>query len=408
MSKAKLIAIFDWLLRPLRKRSSKMSRYIFKQALVVFLMFALSLTCIIWLSQSLRFIDMIVNRGLSVGVFITFAGLLIPSLLHLIIPLAMFFGILFTYNKLTLDHEITILRAAGQSPKQLAKPAVVLALIGCMVSLFISVYGMPASYRAFKDLQNTIRDNYSATLLQEGVFTEVTKGVTVFIREREGTGDLTGILVHDSRIPDQKITIIANNGQLVRTDTGPSVLVKNGIRQELSPETGRMSTLYFDEYTVDLTTLSGEPMLRWREPRERFIPELVFLTDNIDDQRNKQEMQAELHQRLLTPIYNFTFAFVALVVMLFGEYPRKGQGQRILIAVSLLIILQAFSLISQSIAATTPLGVPFMYISCLVPLFIAARLVLSSNSKDFARQLTQLIKRLKILLFIRPHTKAID
>jgi lipopolysaccharide export system permease protein len=43
------------------------TKYILRQLIVGMILVTSGLTCIIWLSQSLRFIEMIVNRGLSGG-----------------------------------------------------------------------------------------------------------------------------------------------------------------------------------------------------------------------------------------------------------------------------------------------------------------------------------------------------
>ena len=74
---------------------------------------AAALTCIVWLTQSLRFVEMIVNTGLSVTTFITFTLLLLPSFLSLIGPIAVFAAVMFTYTKMLNDSEIVILRATG-------------------------------------------------------------------------------------------------------------------------------------------------------------------------------------------------------------------------------------------------------------------------------------------------------
>jgi len=46
---------------------NRLGRYIFLQLFVGMALVAASLTCVVWLSQSLRFVDMIVNRGQTAG-----------------------------------------------------------------------------------------------------------------------------------------------------------------------------------------------------------------------------------------------------------------------------------------------------------------------------------------------------
>ena len=65
-----------------------LDRYIFKQLVVGFLLIALGLTTLIWLSQSLRMIDWIVNKGVAIGLFIHLTLLALPNFVAIITPIA--------------------------------------------------------------------------------------------------------------------------------------------------------------------------------------------------------------------------------------------------------------------------------------------------------------------------------
>src|SRR3546814_12837523 len=61
------------------------ARYILAQLVTATIFVTLALTFAIWLTQSLRLIDYIVNRGLPASTFLTFVGLLLPSFPGLVI-----------------------------------------------------------------------------------------------------------------------------------------------------------------------------------------------------------------------------------------------------------------------------------------------------------------------------------
>ena len=175
-------------------------RYILRQLLGPFLLITVGLTAVIWLTQSLRFIDMIVNKGLSLSAFLYFSMLLLPTFLGVILPIALFSAILFTYNKLVIDSEIVSLRSAGQGPWSLATPALILATCVCVLVYAINLYFVPLSYREFKSRQFIARADFSSVLLQEGVYTNLIDDVTVFVRERDARGRLHGIFVLQIRL----------------------------------------------------------------------------------------------------------------------------------------------------------------------------------------------------------------
>jgi lipopolysaccharide export system permease protein len=347
----------------------KVSGYILRRSTVAFLFVTLSLVCAIWLMQSLRLIDLIVNRGLPFSMFLYMSMLMLPTFLALILPVSLFTAVLFAYNRLTMDSELLVMRAAGISQTGLSKSAFLLAGIVTVIIYSLTLYLLPLSFREFKDRQVTIRNDFSTVLLQEGVFTELATGITVFVRERGAEGELLGVLVHDGRNPEKPVTMMAENGALVRTDEGPQVIMVNGNRQEVSKDSGTLSLLYFDRYVLDVHSVDKTLDKRWREPRERFLDELFFpdMTDG-NNQFNAAKLRAEGHQRLTLPIYALTFTVIALAALLSGDYARRGLGKRITTAILLIVAIQGAALGFTNLAARFPWLVPLIYLNALLPL----------------------------------------
>src|SRR3954469_17697474 len=94
---------------------SEISRYIFRQLALGTILVSVALAFIVWLTQSLQFLQFIVSKGLSISAWLKLTVLLIPSFLLTILPAALFFVILFIYNKLTIDRELVVAQAAGMS-----------------------------------------------------------------------------------------------------------------------------------------------------------------------------------------------------------------------------------------------------------------------------------------------------
>ncbi|MFO0998368.1 MAG: LPS export ABC transporter permease LptF [Alphaproteobacteria bacterium] len=351
-------------------------RYIFRQLFGALVFVTVVLTCTVWLTQSLRFIELIINRGLTLGAFLYLTALLLPSFLIIIVPLALASAILFVYNKLIMDSELVVLRAAGLSQGVLARPALALAACVSLFSLFETTYLLPASLRQFKEIENSIRNDYSGLLLREGVFNSLGEGFTVYLRSREANGELLGLLVHDSRIPNRPITMMAERGALVKGEDGPRVILVEGNRQEVERETGRLSLLYFDRYTVDLSTLTNQSQTRWREPSERFLSELLHPNPNdVNDVFYAKNLRAEAHHRFVAPLYPFAFALITVAALLSGEFDRRGQTRRILVAVLAVALTQAAELGLFNLASKSPLAIWLMYANPLT-ICLAATLLL--------------------------------
>ncbi len=338
------------------------TKYVFRQVGGVMFFIALCLTLAIWLTQSLRFVDLIVNRGLPLSTYLYLALLLLPRFLVIVLPVALFAAVLFTYNKLTMDSELIVCRAVGFSQGALARPALYLAL-GVTVTVYtLTIYFLPASYHAFKELQWSIRNEYQNVLLLEGAFNEVADNVIVYVRQRDAEGGLRGIMVHDMRRADHPVTLMAETGALIRTEEGPRVLLINGNRQEVDTQTKRLSLLYFDRYTVEMAGGRAVAEERWREPRERFLPELFFPDDSPADRKYRLQIVAEGHNRLASPLMAIAFAMIALAALLYGDFNRRGQSMRVLTACVVVVLLQAAAMALLNLGAKTAAVYPTMYL----------------------------------------------
>ena len=349
------------------KLVNKLDRYLFRQLCVAMGIITITLIFVIWLSRSMKFIDYIVNRGVSFSTFMYLTSLLLPSLLYVILPITLFTAVVFTYNRIAHDSELVVSYASGISPTGISKAAFMLCGLVILISYFFSLYLIPTSYRNFKDLQYEIRNDFSLSLLEEGVFSTINDQLTVYIRERDKRGELHGILVHDTKDPARPVTIIAERGAIVDTDTGPRILVVKGHRQERVEKDNKLNLLYFDEYTLDLNQTTSPAGARWREPRERYLGELLFPDEAGNDQRFRTELIAKGHARILTPLYNLGYVLVALYVLLMGEFSRRGQALRITTCVGVVVVWQALSLGVENMATKNNTYILVMYILALLP-----------------------------------------
>jgi lipopolysaccharide export system permease protein len=341
---------------------SRITTYILTQVLTAALFVLVTLTLAIWLTQSLRFIELIVNRGLSLGAFFYLTFLLMPNFLSLVLPVALFVSTLFVYNRLTVDSELVVMRAVGFGPGQLARPAVVLGICATILGYGLSLWLVPYSFGQFKELHSDIRSDYSGLLLQEGAFSTVGTNLTVYVRTREANGDLRGILVHDNRDPANPITLLAERGTLAATDDGPRVILLNGNRQQVDRAAGKLSLLYFDRYSVEIGSGERNSETRWRDAGERFLPELLWPDMNDSNDRFfAPRLIAEGHARLATPLYAIALVLVGLACLLPGDFNRRGLGRRMLIAAACGLATQAMSIAIPNLAARNPAAIYLLY-----------------------------------------------
>ena len=300
----------------------------------------------VWLSQSLRFVDLIVNKGLSVARFVHLTSLLVPSLVLVVLPFAAFIGTLLGYQRLRADSELAIFRATGLSDWQIARGALLLGVMFTALSYAVALWLMPTAYRQFRDLQLDIRQNISAISVQTGVFTGLADDLTVYIGAREGDGELADILVHDTRARERTITVLAETGRLVGGEVGPVLELRNGSYHERDTN-GELSIVSFEETAVELVR-PQEPTARERKTRELYVWQLLDPPASVDDPRERAQRIAEGHDRLAWPLVSLALPLVAVTSVLKHRAVRESswRATAAAAALALAIALAAFTLVN--------------------------------------------------------------
>ena len=346
-------------------------RYVLRQILVATFFVTMILVAVIFLTQSLRFLDLVINAGASGWSIWAQTFLILPSFFETILPIGMVAGVLFIYNRLLLDNELVVLRALGFSPLRLGRPVLLLSCLLGIALFFIMGWVAPLCKTEGFAMKQKIKDQMSSFIFQEGVFNNTTSGLMIYIRDRDSTGNMQGLIIHDSRNKEKPpSTVIAAKGILVTSENGQQVVVYDGSRQELDPKTRALRRLDFDRYTIDIPTTAKTKKERFQEPDERTLSELLSVDKNKErmDRKTKREFKGEIQKRILSPFLVPAFSLVGISFLLLGGYDRRGQSRRIMLAITLIVLLQVAYLISYNLAKQSSVGFPLMLISVLTPI----------------------------------------
>lgn len=353
------------------------TRYLFKNLFSVTVFVTITLTLVIWLTQSLKILELVANSDAPPSLFLKLVALTLPRFMEVILPLALVTGVLFTYNKMIMDNELVVMRACGLDQFALSRPALMLCAAFMVIIVSITCFLSPLSQGEMKKLRRDIKAQYSAFLLREGVFNTFSNDLTVYVRERDAAGDLLGLMIHDRRDTDKPpVTVTAKRGRIFMNGEEPNILVYDGMRQQMDPASNVVSRLFFSRYTIEIKGLEGERQERWRDSGERTLPEL-FKPDMNDkrDRKYADAFKAEGHLRLLAPFNALGFTLVSLACILLGPFNRRGQGKKVLMAVVIVVALQAAHMGLGNAAKKNLSLLPLSYVLTFVPIFISAFLM---------------------------------
>lgn len=345
---------------------------------IAFLFSCVAVSFVVLFTQSFRMLSFVIDNSSTLIVFVQLMGLMLPTFLPLILPISFAVAVLFIYHKLAVDSELVILRSAGISPLHLARPALWLAFALVLLGGTLTIWATPAANRALVSLQYQVRDEFSAFMIQPGVFNDVAKGLTLFAQKRDSSGRLENILVHDVRRPEKPVTIMAKSGLFSVEGSIPQIFVFEGRRQVVDVTTGRLQQLNFDRYALDLNVLTSHKKDRQPNPRELPVTDLFKVHSTAAttlDEARIGRMRSELHQRFASPLLSITFALLCVTVILVGDFNRRGMTRRVIMATIGIIIVQAAMLGLVSQIARSVWYVPILYAVVLTPIPICITLL---------------------------------
>ena len=188
--------------------------YIFRQTLSNSIISTLAIIGIIWVSQSFKTIQLIINKGAGILEFFILSSYSLPSWLLLAIPFGTFAGCMVSYLKLQNDQEILVMKSAGVNPLTLSKPAFFIAILASVILFIIAHFVMPKTYKNFKVLQDDIRNSSESLIIRDNVFIDLNKYQTIFINSLNENNELEEIFIQDKSDPELVVEFFSKKGNL--------------------------------------------------------------------------------------------------------------------------------------------------------------------------------------------------
>lgn len=307
-----------------------------RQLVAIFVMLMLVLTGLAWMVQIMSMLKFLLNYGVALGSFIGLTVLMVPFIISIIIPFVTFIAIIFVYNKLISDNEVTVMASVGLSPRQLARPAITLAAILTLVHFVLNIWAVPVSQAKFYSTQWNLRYGLAHMKLQEGAFTPLTDGLVVYVDKVSGH-DLSQVMLSDMRDSKSAMTIFAEKGKLVSTTRGLSIVMTNG---SLQSRGNTMTTGTFDTFDMDLNVADrgGDDGFRVRR-----VPTMHLVKSVLDAPSARQHKQVltELCTRFLGPIMNLILAVLCTLILLRTSLLRRRASLAPALAVAAMAVAMA-------------------------------------------------------------------
>lgn len=333
--------------------------------------------------QMFKIVELVMNTGVPVKVVMVLMGHMIMYTLPLALPLSVLFSTLFLFNRLSLDSEYTVMRAAGISRYKILLP---IFLVGLSISVSIFEFSkevIPHSTTEFKNMVAFLTSKGYITSIKEGHFFTDIPGVTLFSEKvtDEGTKLKNVFISFKNSKDDFERIIFAQDGLLVKINENEMGAAKlrlklfNGNMVKVNTNGDQLEKVLFNEYDFPIssgTLMSGsalkDSMRSNRELREIINLKPKELEKKKMSLKDFNSAKIEFYNRHNLPLQCLVFVVLGFVL---GVQPTRGKGKNTGL-ITLLILVSYYAVFFLGISLTKSGKVDPIYVVFLPTIIMGA------------------------------------
>jgi lipopolysaccharide export system permease protein len=333
-------------------------RYIAKDYLVTFALTIVVFTFVMSVGALVRIIDLIA-RGAAVGAVLEIFLFNTPYLLQFTIPMSALTATLLVVSRLSMEGEITAMRASGLSLPQIAAPIFVSAVILASASLGVAHWVSPISRHLQRAAMARLSDTNPIALLEEGRFVRDFPGLLVYVGRKSREGKLQDVVIYDFTQPRARLHVRAREGQVEYDADARRLAIRlRDVHMEKTELSARgqpvkTETAYAAEYPQDIDVSA---LLRTGSVRKKLsdytAPELVAAARTPWPHLPRREAERE-RMRFLVELNNRTamafgcFAFTLVGVSLGIRSKRRESSIGVALSLAILFVYYLFMILAK-------------------------------------------------------------
>ena len=302
-------------------------RNIFKDIIYFFLLSSLSLTLMVWVIQSVNFLDFVTEDGHGLGVYATYSLLSLPKIFSRLTLFLFFISTFFVLFRYEDNNEISIFWTHGVSKIEFVNNFIKFSLIFVIIQLIFSYFIVPTTQQKARNLFKASNIDYFPSILKSKYFNDTIEDVTIFIGEKGVNGNLKQIFLMDSKKNKTGSQIIlSKSGNLIKKNKTFFLILNDGNIINLNAK--KSNILKFNKSEFNLSKYSSKTVTypKIQETNSKTLIKclniLIFKkSKNANkilncDQQNIEGINKEMYKRLFMPLYIFLIGIISSALIL--------------------------------------------------------------------------------------------
>ena len=345
--------------------SNKIYKHFLLELAKYFLLVLFTFSIIVWSVQAVNFLDLIVDDGHGIAVYLNYSLLNIPKILTKFIPLSFLLALFLTILKFDDDNEFIILWTSGLNKIRLVNFFFKISIIVTALQLIFACLINPKFLNHSRSLIKSSNLDYVSTMIKSNQFNDTVEGLTIYVEEKDENDLLKNIFIRDdgkilkslkNSDDTDNITIFAKEGKIKKRGNDNHLLLENGIIQK-ETDKKQIQTINFKKTSLILEGLKTKSIIM---PKIQETPSLILidcifkknLTEklyNCPKAKTQIDIFSELNRRFGMPLYIPCISLI-LSFLLISRYEskRKNLYKYFYFAIAFTILITAEILVRYS------------------------------------------------------------
>jgi len=379
-----------------------LSRTLFREILTSAALGCILFTLVLFLERARPLFEFLVRDSGSPKLVAYLFALVLPQALPYAIPLGVLVGTLITLSRMSRDGEITAMRAAGVSGRQVAPPILAFGFLMMLMASAASLWLTPWSIRERIKIQNQLISGQLTAEVQARVFQEQFPNSIVYITDIPSTTNtrwhrifLFDITPSSDRGDSPRLTLATDAIAVPdATHNRIQLSLSNFSSYDVSKDPSEYKVSYSPAHDMILQAKrnDGVPSRPVAEMDTGPLYKLAYR--NLTDRERTLEARIELHQRLALPFACMLLALTGIPLGVGSRRAGKSSAYVLTVALALLYFTGLINAINFGRQGTIPAGLA-VWIPNLVFAVLGFSLLTrleAPGDRDYIGRLTRLFR----------------
>ena len=202
-------------------------RYVLKELIGPFLAALFGITFLFVVDFLVKILDNVLSKGLPASTVLEIFVLNLAWMLSLSIPMAVLVACLMAFGRLSGDHEITAVKAAGVSPLSLMRPVMLVAFLVTVLMILFNNWILPEANHRSVELMNAVSRKKPHVFIDAGRLITQFPDVQLWVNRIDPvSGVLYGIQVYEMEKKGAPRVVYADSATLDYVDNGATLMFR--------------------------------------------------------------------------------------------------------------------------------------------------------------------------------------